>query len=72
MGKNKIIIRQNLYKTSSGQLNNEYHFWTENGIYLGGILLPSNNQYMFDDKCLDIITKALAIRWGLIQAKSVK
>lgn len=72
MIKNKIIIRQNLYKTNTGQVNNEYHFWADNGIYLGGLLLPSNSQYLYDDKCLEIITKSLAIRWGLIQTKNIK
>ena len=48
------------------QSSNQYHFYTENNIYLGGVVLPDNGQYMFDAKTLDIITKALAVRWGII------
>jgi len=69
MTKNRIEVQQKLYQTNTGQVNNEYHFWSENGIYLGGLLLPSNAQYVFDDKALEVITKALAIRWGLIHIK---
>lgn len=72
MVNNKIVVRQKLYKTNTGQVNNEYHLWTEQGIYCGALLFPSDGQYMFDDKILNIITKALAIRWGLIQAKNIK
>lgn len=69
MTKNKIEIRQQMYKSNAGQVNNEYHFWSESGIYFGGLLFPSDGQYLFDDKALDIVTKALALRWRLIQAK---
>lgn len=48
------------------QTNNQYHFYTENNLYLGVIALPDNGQYMFDAKTLNIITKALAVRWGII------
>lgn len=48
------------------QANNLYYFYTENNIYLGVVALPDNGQYMFDMKTLDIITKALAVRWGII------
>ena len=48
------------------QSNNEYHFYTENNIYLGGVILPANGQYMFDTKVLNIIPRALAIRWHLV------
>ena len=40
--------------------------YTEDNIYLGGVILPPNGQYMFDTKILNIITRALAIRWHLI------
>lgn len=30
------------------------------------IYLPPDNQHLYDIKCLDWITKALAIRWGII------
>ncbi len=48
------------------QINNQYHFYTENNLYLGAVLLPDNGQLMFDAKTLNIITKALAVRWGII------
>lgn len=69
MRKNRIEVVQNAYRDNNNQCHNEYHFWSENGIYLGGLLFPSNGQYLFDDKMLDYVTKALAIRWGLIQAR---
>lgn len=69
MTKNKIEVQQKLYRIGTGQVNNEYHLWAENGIYLGGLLFPPNGQYLFDDKALEIITKALAARWGLIHLK---
>lgn len=69
MTKNKIEIRQKIYPINEGQVNNEYHFCSESGIYFGGLLFPSDGQYLFDDKALDIVTKALALRWKLIQAK---
>ena len=69
MTKNKIEIRQQLYRSNAGQINNEYHFWTEHGINLGGLLFPPDGQYLFDDKALDIVTKALALRWKLIQSR---
>ena len=40
--------------------------YTEDNIYLGGVILPPNGQYMFDTKILNFITRALAIRWHLI------
>ena len=67
-----IIVRQNIYLSNAGQVNNEYHFWTEQGIYLGGLLLPSDRQYLYDEKALNIITKALAMRWGIIQSGNIK
>lgn len=69
MIKNGIIIYQ-LEDRNKGR--NEYHFYLETGIYLGGLLFPCNGQYAFDDKMLDIITKALAVRWGLIKMKRTK
>ncbi len=63
---NNIGIVQNYYTDRNGQLHNEYYFFSESNIRFGGVLLPSNSQYMEDAKTLDIITKALALRWGLI------
>ena len=59
---NNIGIVQNW----NGQPHNEYYFFSANNIRLGGVLLPSNSQYMEDAKTLNIITKALALRWGAI------
>lgn len=70
MNKYKIEIKQNCYCDRANQWHNEYHFYTENGIYLGGLLFPCNGQYLFDDKILTIIAKAISIRWGLTQAKA--
>lgn len=72
MKKYKIEIRQNMYRDKANQCKNEYHFWTETGIYLGGLLFPCDGQYVFDDKILTIITKALAIRWYLIESRKSK
>ena len=54
------------------QDENRYHFYTENNLYLGVVALPANGQYMFDAKTLDIITKALAVRWGIISMPKKK
>lgn len=54
---NRIKIVQN---------KNEFHFFTEMNIYLGGVVLPDNGQHLYDAKTLELITKALAIRWGII------
>ena len=66
---NEIGIVQNCYADRGGQTHIEYYFYTENNIYLGGVLLPGNGQFMEDAKALNIITKALALRWGLISVK---
>ena len=54
------------------QTNNQYHFYTENNLYLGAIALPDNGQHLFDAKTLNIITKALAVRWGIIPMQKRK
>ena len=66
---NEIGIVQNCYTDRGGQTHNEYYFYTEKNIYLGCVSLPGNGQFMEDAKALNIITKALALRWGLISAK---
>ena len=72
MVKYKILIRQNIYKSSTGEVINEYHFSTENGMYLGGLRFPGNFQFMFDDKMLAPICKALGMRWGLVKGNTDK
>lgn len=48
------------------QCNGLYYIYTEQQELKGMIYLPPDKQLMYDCKCLDIITKALAIRWGII------
>ena len=43
---NNIGIVQNCYMDRNGQPHNEYYFFSANNIRLGGVLLPSNSQYM--------------------------
>jgi len=69
MEKYRILVKQSLYQTKTGHLQNEYHFMLENGIYLGGLILPADGQFILDDKALEIICKALALRWGVIKSK---
>lgn len=47
------------------QNGSEYYFYTETNIYLGGVCFPCNGQYAYDTEALKIITKALALRWGV-------
>ena len=51
---NNIGIVQNCYMDRNGQPHNEYYFFSANNIRLE------------DAKTLNIITKALALRWGAI------
>ncbi len=63
---NNIEVVQSAYITQTGEPHNEYHMRTENNIYLGFVNLPPNGQYAYDAKVMEHITKALALRWGLI------
>lgn len=67
--KYKILIKQNMYRNQTGEVINEYHFATQTGLYLGALRFPGDGQFMFDDKMLVLICKALAARWGLIKIK---
>lgn len=58
MNMNKIGIVQN---------DNQYLLYLPTNICVGQVAFPSDHQYLQDAKALDIITKALAIRWGLIR-----
>ena len=69
MNKYSLGICQNLYQDRGGEIHNEYNLQSPNSFYLGGLRFPSDKQYAFDDKTLEIIAKALAIRYGLIQQK---
>ena len=63
---NNIEVVQTAYISKTGEPHNEYHMRTENNIYLGFVNLPPNGQYAYDAKVMEHITKALALRWGLI------
>ena len=52
------------------QSNSQYYLYSETNICLGVINLPNNGQMMYDAKTLNIITRAIAARWGLIQTQS--
>lgn len=64
---NEIGIVQNHYMDKTNRCKNEYHFYTENNVYLGGLLFPSNGQLLDDAFALNKITRYLAMRWGLIR-----
>lgn len=68
---NNIIVAQRLVRSNTGQMQNEYHFWSQNGFYYG-LPFPADGQYLADYKALNIITKALALRYGLIQPRRTK
>ena len=48
------------------QANGLYYIYSQQQELKAMIYLPPDNQNLFDMKCLDYITKALAIRWGII------
>lgn len=64
---NHIHVIQNTAQSNTGEVRSEYHFYTDNNIYAGGIICPFDGQYTFDAKILNIITKAIAIRWRIIK-----
>ena len=66
MEMNKIHIVQSTTQSNTGEVRTEYHLYTPNNIYIGGICCPYDGQYLFDSKVLNIITRALAIRWRVI------
>lgn len=69
---NNIGIIQDYRQVSQNQIQNEYYFYTGTGIYLGTVILPADRQFMADAKVLNIITRAIALRWGLIQPRRTK
>lgn len=64
---NQIHVVQNTAQSNTGEGRTEYHFYSENNIYLGGVCVPYDGQYAFDAKVLNYVTKALAIRWRIIK-----
>lgn len=51
------------------QADGLYYIFTEFGELKAEIFLPSDGQYMADFKTLDYVTKAIALRWGIIKPK---
>ena len=48
------------------QANGLIYIYSQQQELRGVIYFPPTNQGLFDIKCLDAITKAIAIRWGII------
>ena len=48
------------------QANGLYYIYSQQQELKAMIYFPPDNQQLYDFKCLDIITKAIAIRWGII------
>lgn len=48
------------------QANGLYYIYSQQQELKAMIYLPPDNQNLFDFKALDVITKAIAIRWGII------
>lgn len=51
------------------QVNGLYYIFTEYGELKAAIYLPDNGQLLADFNTLNFITKAIAIRWGIIKGK---
>jgi len=51
------------------QSNGLYYIFDSNGQLMAIQYLPNNGQYIADFKTLDIITKAIALRWGILRPK---
>ena len=51
------------------QSNGLYYIFDINGQLMGIQYLPHSGQLLADFKTLDIITKAIALRWGIIKPK---
>lgn len=51
------------------QSNGLYYIFDINGQLMAIQYLPHNGQLLADFKTLDIITKAIALRWGIIKPK---
>lgn len=51
------------------QANNEYQIWTPQGIRIAYIVMPPDGRYVLDSKVLEVICRAFAHRWGIIERK---
>lgn len=63
--KSGIIILQNMY-LDKGEIKNEYYLHFENGIQNAALRFPGDRQFAQDDKALEIMCRAMALRWGTI------
>ena len=59
-----VIQRNNRYELSL-QVNN-------NNVCVAYLLMPNDGQFVSDSKSLEIVTKTLASRWGVLEKKGKK
>lgn len=59
-----VIQRNNRYELSL-QVNNH-------NVIVAYILTPSDGQFVNDSKVMEVVTKALASRWGVLEKKGKK
>lgn len=59
-----VIQRNNRYELSL-QVNNH-------DVIVAYVLMPSDGQFISDSKSLEIITKTIASRWGVLEKKGKK
>ena len=66
MIQNNVIIAQsnNRYELSL-QVNNQ-------NVVIAYVLMPNDREYISDYKILEIITKSIASRWGVLEKKGKK
>ena len=62
---NVVVIQNNKRYELSLQVNNHT-------VIVAYILTPSDGQFVNDSKSLEIITKTLASRWGVLEKKGKK
>ena len=72
MVKFNIWVKQNIYKLSTGEIINEYHFGLGNGLYLGYLRFPGDMQLTEDNQALELMCKPYALRWRVINIKRNK
>lgn len=54
------------------QKENQYLLYLDSNLCVGNLIMPKDHQYIEDSKALEVITKEVAIRWGVYQKKSRK
>ena len=65
----EIINNMGVYQHSENNLT-VYNVLVAPGCRIASIATPNNGQYLSDAKMLQLITKALAQRWGVSSGKS--